>query len=147
MESSANRSYKGKTVKTRNATDAQLVRDTRQQMNGKPVIVAVNVANPMVFSEFERDATAILVSFNVQDQALLDILSGRAEPSARLPMQMPASMSAVEKQAEDVPQDMPCHQDSEGHRYDFGFGMNWKGVISDARTRQYVGPIASKKAQ
>jgi len=146
MESSANRSYKGKTVKTRNATDAQLVRDTRQQMNGKPVIVAVNVANPMVFSEFESDANAILVSFNVQDQALLDILSGRAEPSARLPMQMPASMSAVEKQAEDMPQDMPCHQDSEGHRYDFGFGMNWKGVISDARTRQYVGPIASKKA-
>ena len=146
MESSVNRSYKGKTVKTRNATDAQLVRDTRQQMNGKPVIVAVNVANPMVFSEFEGDAAAILVSFNVQDQALLDILSGRAEPSARLPMQMPASMSAVEKQAEDVPQDMSCHQDSEGHRYDFGFGMNWKGVISDARTRQYVSPIASKKA-
>jgi beta-glucosidase len=101
----------------------------------------------MVFSEFESDANAILISFNVQDQALLDILSGRAEPSARLPMQMPASMSAVEKQAEDVPQDMPCHQDSEGHRYDFGFGMNWKGAISDARTQQYVGPIANKKSQ
>jgi beta-glucosidase len=147
MESSANRSYKGKTVKTRNATDAQLVRDTRQQMNGKPVIVAVNVANPLIFSEFEGDAAAILVSFNVQDQALLDILAGRAEPSARLPMQMPASMNVVEKQAEDVPQDMACHQDSEGHRYDFGFGMNWKGAISDARTQQYVGPIASKKAR
>jgi beta-glucosidase len=42
---------------------------------------------------------------------------------------------------------MPCHQDSEGHRYDFGFGMNWKGAISDARTQQYVGPIANKKSQ
>jgi beta-glucosidase len=25
--------------------------------------------------------------------------------------------------------------------YDFGFGMNWKGVIHDARTAKYVGII------
>ncbi len=52
-------------------------------------------------------------------------------------MQMPASMSAVEKQAEDVPFDMPCYRDSEGNSYDFGFGMNWKGVIKDARVGRY----------
>ncbi|MBO0938772.1 glycoside hydrolase family 3 C-terminal domain-containing protein [Fibrella sp. HMF5335] len=137
METFINRSYRGKSVKTRNATDVQLVKDTRQQMNGKPVLVVVNVSNPMVFSEFESDVNALLVSFNVQDQAVLDILTGKAEPSALLPMQMPASMSVVEKQAEDVPFDLPCHRDSEGHTYDFGFGMNWKGVINDARVRQY----------
>lgn len=137
MENFTNRSYRGKTVKTRNATDAQLVKETRRQMSGKPVIVVVNVANPMVFGEFEGDANAILVSFNVQDQALLDIISGKAEPSALLPMQMPVSMNAVEKQAEDVPFDLPCYRDSEGHSYDFGFGMNWKGVINDGRVRQY----------
>lgn len=137
MESFTNRSYKGKTVKTRNATDSQLVKETRQKMNGKPVIVAVNVSNPMVFNEFEGDAGAILASFNVQDQALLDIIAGKAEPSALLPMQMPASMSAVEKQAEDVPFDMPCYRDSAGNTYDFGFGMNWKGVINDGRARRY----------
>ncbi|MBO0929790.1 glycoside hydrolase family 3 protein [Fibrella aquatilis] len=137
METFTNRSYKGKTVKTRNITDVQLVKDTRQQMNGKPVLVVINVSNPMVFSEFEGDANALLVSFNVQDQAVLDILSGKAEPSALLPMQMPASMSGVEKQAEDVPFDVPCYRDSEGHTYDFGFGMNWKGIISDRRVKQY----------
>jgi beta-glucosidase len=137
MENFTNRSYKDKTVSSRNVTDVQLVKQTRQQMNGKPVIVAVNVSNPMVFSEFEGDASAILVSFNVQDQALLDILTGKAEPSGLLPMQMPTSMSVVEKQAEDVPFDMSCHRDSEGHRYDFGFGLNWKGVITDARVRQF----------
>jgi beta-glucosidase len=36
-----------------------------------------------------------------------------------------------------VPFDMECHVDSEGHRYDFGFGMNWKGVILDGRGKQY----------
>lgn len=137
MENFTNRSYKDKTVSSRNVTDIELVKQTRQQMNGKPVIVAVNVSNPMVFSEFESEANAILVSFNVQDQALLDILTGKTEPSGLLPMQMPASMSVVEKQAEDVPFDMPCHRDSEGHNYDFGFGMNWKGVITDARVKRY----------
>jgi beta-glucosidase len=52
-------------------------------------------------------------------------------------MQMPANMSVVEKQKEDVPFDMECHVDSEGHRYDFGYGLNWKGVIQDARTKQF----------
>lgn len=137
LENFTNRSYKNKTVKTRNATDAQLVTETRRKMNGKPVIVAVNVSNPMVFGEIEPDASAILVSFGVQDQALLDIVAGRSEPSALLPMQMPASMSAVEKQAEDVPFDLPAYRDSEGHVYDFGFGMNWKGIIGDARTKKY----------
>lgn len=137
MESFTNRSYKGKSVKTRNATDMQLVKETRQKMNGKPVVVAINLSNPMILSEFESDANALLVSFNVQDQALLDIIAGKAEPSALLPMQMPATMSVVEKQAEDVPFDMACYRDSEGHTYDFGFGMNWKGIINDARVKRY----------
>lgn len=137
METFTNRSYKGKLVKTRNATDIQLIKETRQQMKDKPVIVIVNVSNPMIFGEFEGDASAILASFNVQDQALLDIIGGKAEPSALLPMQMPASMSAVEKQAEDVAFDMACYRDSEGNTYDFGFGMNWKGVITDSRVRRY----------
>lgn len=137
METFTNRSYKGKTTRVRNATDMQLVKETRQRMNGKPVVVAVSVSNPMVFAEFESDASAILASFGVQDQALLDLLSGKAEPSALLPMQMPASMSTVEKQAEDVPFDVQCYRDSEGHTYDFGYGLNWKGVIHDARTTKF----------
>jgi beta-glucosidase len=106
-------------------------------MKGKPVIVSVNTINPMIFSEFEKESSAILLSFGVQDQALLETIAGKSEPSALLPMQMPANMSVVEKQAEDVPYDMECHKDSEGNRYDFGFGMNWKGVIKDGRGTKY----------
>ena len=50
---------------------------------------------------------------------------------------MPANMSTVEKQKEDVPYDMECHKDTEGNVYDFGYGLNWKGVIKDARTTKY----------
>jgi beta-glucosidase len=114
-----------------------MIEDTRQKMQGKPMIVSINVSNPMVFAEFEGKADAILASFGVQDQAILDIIRGKAEPQALLPMQMPASMQTVEKQFEDVPFDMECHLDSEGHRYDFGFGMNWNGVIQDGRAKKY----------
>lgn len=137
MEKFTNRGYKGKTVKAKNITDLGMVTETYQKMKGKPVIVSVTMDNPMVFSEFEKQADAILVNFRVQDQALLDIITGKTEPSGLLPMQMPADMSVVEKQAEDAPHDMKCHTDSEGSVYDFGFGMNWKGAIKDARTKRF----------
>ncbi len=41
------------------------------------------------------------------------------------------------QQKEDVPFDMDCHIDSEGNIYDFGFGLNWNGVIKDNRTKKY----------
>lgn len=137
FESFTNRTYKGKTVKAINITDLSMVTETYAKMKGKPVIVSVNVSNPMVFSEFEKQANAILVNFSVQDQAILDMLTGAAEPSGLLPMQMPADMQTVEKQMEDVPHDMQPYKDSEGHVYDFGYGLNWKGVIKDARTTKY----------
>jgi len=69
----------------------------------------------------------------------MDIISGKTEPSGLLPMQMPLNMSTVEKQFEDVPHDMIPYKDSNGHVYDFGFGLNWKGVIKDQRTIKYAG--------
>jgi beta-glucosidase len=38
----------------------------------------------------------------------------------------------------DVPRDMIPYKDSNGHVYDFGYGLNWKGVINDARVKKYV---------
>jgi beta-glucosidase len=137
FENFTNRTYKGKSVKAINITDLGMVTETYAKMKGKPVIVSVNMSNPMVFSEFEKMADAILVNFSVQDQAILDIITGVAEPSGLLPMQMPADMTTVEKQMEDVPYDMQVYKDSKGNLYDFGFGMNWKGVIKDARVMKY----------
>jgi beta-glucosidase len=50
---------------------------------------------------------------------------------------MPINMKAVEEQYEDVPHDMECHVDTDGNAYDFGFGLNWSGVINDDRTTKY----------
>jgi beta-glucosidase len=67
----------------------------------------------------------------------MEVLVGAVEPSGLLPMQMPANMRTVEEQFEDVAHDMECHVDSENHTYDFAFGMSFKGVIEDDRTRKY----------
>ena len=33
---------------------------------------------------------------------------------------------------------MECYVDSEGNAYDFAYGLNWSGRISDARTEKYA---------
>ena len=137
LEKSANRSYKGKSVKTVNKTDLETVTETKKQMGDKPVITVVSTGKPFV-PEFEPYSDAVLVSFGCQNQALLDLISGVVEPSALLPMQLPADMKTVELQMEDVPFDMECYVDSEGNAYDFAYGLNWSGIISDARTAKYA---------
>lgn len=145
LEKFTNRTYNGKTAKTINATDLGMVTDTYAKMKGKPVIVSLLVSNPTVVGEFEKQSNAILAHFGVQDQALMDILTGAHEPSALLPMQMPADMKTVEAQAEDVPRDMKPYVDSEGNSYDFGYGLNWKGTIQDSRTAKYKKAALSMK--
>lgn len=137
LEKSANRSYKGKSIKTANKADLQTVIDTKKAMGLKPVITIVSTGKPFV-PEFESYSDAILVSFGCQNQALLDLISGAVEPSALLPMQLPADMKTVELQKEDVPFDMECYVDADGNAYDFAFGLNWSGRIEDERVRKYA---------
>ena len=137
MEDFTNRTYKGKTFLASNTTDMDLVKDTKKKMGEKPVVVIVRVSKPMVFAEIEPYASAILVQMGVQDQALMDLVSGKVEPSALLPFQMPADMKTVELQFEDVPRDMEPYIDSEGNAYDFAYGLNWSGVINDDRVKNY----------
>ena len=141
MEKTMNRSFRGKTVKAYNRDDMVMVQTTKEAMGDKPVIVILETGRPVVLAEIEPSADAILISFSVQHQALLDIISGKAEPSALLPMQMPADMETVEQQQEDVPRDMNCYVDADGHVYDFAFGLNWQGIISDERVKKYGVPI------
>lgn len=137
MERSNNRGFRGKTVSTYNRDDMVMVTETKKAMGDKPVVVVVETGRPFVLAEIEPSADAILLSFKVQHQALLDIVSGKVEPSALLPMQMPADMAAVEQQQEDVPCDLRCYRDADGNTYDFAFGLNWKGVIGDERVKKY----------
>ncbi|MDR2950642.1 MAG: glycoside hydrolase family 3 protein [Prevotella sp.] len=135
-----NRSYNGKSTRTSNSNDLDVLLKTREMLDDKPVIAVIDVSNPMIFNEFEKYMDGIIINFGSSAQSILDIVSGKYEPSGLLPVQMPANMSTVEKQFEDVPYDMECHKDTEGNVYDFAFGLNWKGVIKDSRTSKYAKP-------
>jgi len=137
-ESFTNRSYKNKTTKASNKTDMQLVLDTKRAMGSKPVVAIVSIGRPMVMAEIEKSVDAIILSFGVQQQAVLEVMTGAKEPSGLLPMQLPANMKTVEEQYEDVPHDMVCYEDVDGNKYDFAFGLNWSGKISDERTAKYA---------
>ena len=115
----------------------RLVLDTKAALGDKPVIVVVACDRPFVPAEIEPAADALLLTFGVSNNALLDIISGRFEPSGLLPLQLPANMKTVEEQCEDVPFDMECYHDADNNSYDFAFGLNWNGVISDSRVKTY----------
>lgn len=137
FEKFTDRCYKGKSTSTINKGDMELLVETRKSMADRPVVVSVNLSNPMVMSEIEPYADAIFVTFDIQNQVVLNLISGRAEPSGLLPFQMPADMETVEHQAEDTPRDMICYEDNDGNIYDFAFGLNWSGVINDSRVSKY----------
>lgn len=136
-ESFVDRSYRNKTIETINEGDLDLVLETRHLMGDKPVVVTLNLNRPAVVAEFEGVADAILLCFGVQNKAKLDIIAGRFEPQGLLPFQMPADMQTVEAQNEDEPHDMTPYRDMDGHVYDFAYGLNWSGIITDHRTARY----------
>lgn len=140
-----NRTYKDKTINTLNESDLDLVINTKNQMKNKPVIVVVSTSNPFVISEWENYADTILLEFGVATEAIVSILTGRHEPSGLLPMQMPKDMETVENQQEDVPFDMEVYTDILGNKYDFGFGLNYSGIIDDDRTKKYTKYVSAAK--
>lgn len=137
LEDSADRSYRGKCNTAANEADLDLVIQMREAMGEKPVITVITLKNPMVMAELEPYTDVILAEYGINPQAVLDVIAGRFTPEGLLPIQIPVDMQTVETQKEDVAFDMECYEDSEGHLYDFGFGMNFDGVIADERTSRY----------
>lgn len=137
LEKDQDRGYRNKWNTAANEGDLDIVTDTKNRMGNKPVVTVVTLKNPMVMAELEPYTDALLVEYGVTPQAVVDVLTGAFIPEGLLPVQLPVDMDTVERQCEDVAFDMTCYRDSEGNTYDFGFGMNFDGVIRDERTRRY----------
>ncbi|MFV0285033.1 MAG: glycoside hydrolase family 3 N-terminal domain-containing protein [Demequina sp.] len=130
-----NRSYFGNSVTASNEADLDAFERAVDavEASGKdiPVVVGLKATNPVIPAEFEADADAILVGFGISDQALVEVVTGGSEPAGRLPIQFPADMDTVEANQEDVPKDVTPYTDADGNAYDYGFGLNYSGVISE----------------
>ncbi len=87
--------------------------------NKVPAIISIQLSRPAVIPEIAAAAAGLLGEFGAHDDALLDIVFGKFNPSARLPFELPSSMEAVRKQFEDVP------YDSEDPLFPFGHGLSY----------------------
>ncbi len=129
-----NRSYYGKTSRLLNEADLDAFERAvaAVEASGKeiPVITVLKAINATIPAEFEADSDAIIVGFGTSDQALFDVALGLYEPQGRLPIQFPKDMDTVEAQLEDVAKDMTPYTDAAGNEYDYGFGLNYSGVIA-----------------
>lgn len=93
----------------------------------KPTIMAINYANPFVIDEVYNPRTenrfvGILATFGVQPEALLDVVSGKFNPTGKMPITTPISEEAVENNREDLPgydegPDYPLFKFGEGLGY------------------------------
>jgi beta-glucosidase len=131
-----NRGYYDATTTVTNEADLDLILSAAE--SGKPVVVCVNATGAFCVDEFEADVAGILVGFGIDNSNFLPILAGQVEPSGLLPVQMPLNMEAVEEQQSGTPRDMECYVDADGNTYDFAYGLNWSGIIDDARTAKYA---------
>ena len=100
-ENFTNRSYRGKTNRCINEGDLDNLEEARRRMGEKPVMICMQMHNPTVPTEWEPLADGILIHFGCSMSVLLDILFGRRTAKGKLPYNLPASMAAVEKHAED----------------------------------------------
>ena len=134
-----NRSYKGQTAPAdANYGHLEALQYASENAGDIPVIVSMRMERGMVWSEVEPLADVILVSYQSQKtDSVARIITGELEPTGLLCFQQPKDMATVEANYEDVPRDLECYKDANGNTYDFTFGMNWSGVISDARTQKY----------
>jgi len=84
-----------------------------------PTIAVVYLDRPAILTPIKVHARALIASFGARDEALLDVLAGRARPEGRLPFDLPASMSEVLAQRSDLAHDIPHPL------YRFGYGLRY----------------------
>jgi beta-glucosidase len=83
-----------------------------------PTVLVLHLERPSVIPELVEACAAVVAVFGASDEAVLDVLFGRAKAEGRLPFELPSSMQAVQGQLPDVP------GDSADPLFRFGHGLD-----------------------
>ena len=84
-----------------------------------PTVLVVHLERPTVMPELVEACAAVIGVFGASDDAVLDLVHGRAAPEGRLPFELPSSMDAARAQKPDVP------GDSADPLFRFGQGLSY----------------------
>jgi len=105
------------------------VERVKQIEAAKPTVLVINMINPWVINEVEPGAAAVLATFDIKAEALLDVVRGRFNPAGKLPITVPANQAAVDRNAPDVPGYAEAfdyaYKNSANDKYVFGFGLSY----------------------
>ncbi len=88
-------------------------------INTKPTVSILSVNRPPVVPEIDEVSKAMVAEFEIEDDIICEMIFGEFSPTGKLPIEIPSSMHAVEKQFEDMP------YDSENPLYPFGHGLTY----------------------
>jgi beta-glucosidase len=105
---------------SKNNIDVEYVNKIKIQ---KPTVIGVNFSNPWVISEIDNgDLNSVLATFGTTTDAFLDVLTGKFNPTGKLPFSIPASREAVLNNKSDV----PGYMEPEGYAvFSFNDGISY----------------------
>ena len=97
----------------------QVVKRASEYSQVKPLILVVDLNRPAILSELNDLSDALIGTFGVNDEVIHEVINGKTNPSGKLPFELPSSMSEVEEQLEDVP------DDTANPLYKYGYGLSF----------------------
>ena len=97
----------------------QVVKRASEYSQVKPLILVVDLNRPAILSELNDLSDALIGTFGVNDEVIHEVINGKTNPSGALPFELPSSMSEVEEQLEDVP------DDTANPLYKYGYGLSF----------------------
>ncbi|MCM3652629.1 glycoside hydrolase family 3 protein [Metabacillus litoralis] len=94
-----------------------------------PTILALNMTNPWLIDNVEGKAKAVISTFGVKTEAIVDVIRGKFNPTGKLPFTIPANQEELDKENGDVPgyDEDPSYvfRDKNGVAYAYNFGLSY----------------------
>ncbi|ADB38703.1 glycoside hydrolase family 3 protein [Spirosoma linguale] len=105
---------------SKNKIDVKHVNEVTSQ---KPTVVLINYTSPWVIDEIDNpNLKTVLATFGTTPDAILDVLSGKFNPTGKMPFSTPVSRQAVLDNQSDV----PGHMKQKGYAlFTFGDGLSY----------------------
>ena len=101
------------------AFDAEIVSKATSYSEVSQLVTLVDLNRPAILTDLKEVSTALVGTFGVSDEAMLDIVFGRHNPTGKLPFELPSSMAEVEAQLEDMA------DDTENPLFPYGWGLGY----------------------
>ncbi|WP_316296391.1 glycoside hydrolase family 3 protein [Clavibacter michiganensis] len=106
----------------------------RAHVAGARTIAVPQLTRPLILGNVVENSDAVLASYGVSDEALLNVITGTAEPEGRLPFELPSTMDAVAAQLYDVP------NDSASPLFAYGAGLSFAAAPTEPTPAPTPGP-------